>query len=733
MAAAPAITQLQGHAVSPGDWVVPLLERVDTLLALAVQQLNLGSPIPDAGSPIPGLFITAADVGPLLRRPPASSPYLGSTLPHPWRSLGDLEYPPWSHLKDVFGLDEFDLNVLALAMCVELDLKYQRIFAWLQDDLARLRPTVDLILNLFCPHPEDRIRGLSHFDDQSPLVRHGLVSLNPDPQQNVPPRLAFYVVPDLQIVDFVLRRSTLNNRLATVGKLVPPSRGRAQAPINGETRRGIERVIDVHRQTARSVRVHLPDLAGCGPMSIARWMSAEFNQPFLIIDLESIASNQDSADADLRVAVRYAMLHHCVLMLDGFTRLDHDVRRWLSRLAVERLAGFRGLAILDWTPDFQAVSSVEPNEHKHIVVEIDLPAIDTASRASIWRSAIADTDVDLGNPEIDLIANRYRLRPDQIRSAVDLAEGAALWHGHEAATIDTLMSAARRQSRSSLHRLARTRTPDRDWGDIVLPDDQRAQLREICDHAEYRHIVHHQWSRASHTSTAEGVNVLFSGPSGTGKTLAAEIIASELELELATINIAHTVSKYIGETEKNLDVVFEAAEESNAVLFFDEADAIFGKRSQVKDAHDRYANLEVGYLLQRIEAHDGIVILGTNLRSNMDDAFTRRLHHVVEFPFPDASLRRQIWQMHLHEGVAQAGDIDLPLLAHQFEIAGGSIRSIVVNATVFAAAQQQPVSMLHIIRATRREFQKMGRVCDEHAFGETMRWLESPVADSVTS
>jgi SpoVK/Ycf46/Vps4 family AAA+-type ATPase len=324
-----------------------------------------------------------------------------------------------------------------------------------------------------------------------------------------------------------------------------------------------------------------------------------------------------------------------------------------------------------------------------------------------------------------VLANRYRLRPDQIAASVHTAHGIAALGDSPAVTASALMSAARAQSYGALHTTAQVRRPNRDWDDIVLPRDQMDQLHEICDHAEYRHVVHREWAKEQRTPSPNGLNALFSGPSGTGKTLAAEIIAGELGLDLATVEIARIVSKYIGETEKNLDLIFDAAEQSNAVLFFDEADAIFGKRSPVKDAHDRYANLEVGYLLQKIENHEGIVILCTNLRSNMDDAFARRLHHVVEFPFPDASLRLQIWRKHLHDRIPQAADLDLDLLARQFDIAGGSIRSIVVNACVFAAAAHQPVSMRHLTLATRREFQKMGRVCDGQTFGQTMRWLDA--------
>jgi hypothetical protein len=426
--------------------------------------------------------------------------------------------------------------------------------------------------------------------------------------------------------------------------------------------------------------------------------------------------------------VRYAWLHDCVLRVVGIESVAPEHRQYMEHLVSAITEAFPGVLVVDGGPGSQPFRGDGMAGEDCIAFHIDLPPIDGATRGPVWRAAIERASIAIPTRDIDLLAHRYRLRPDQIGASVHAAEGIAAWQGFPSVTTSTLMMAARAQSYSDLNSMAQVRVPDRGWDDIVLPPDQTDQLHEICDHAEYRHVVHREWAKAHRTAAPGGLNTLFSGPSGTGKTLAAEIIAGELGLDLATVNIAHTISKYIGETEKNLDRIFMAAEQSNVVLFFDEADAIFGKRSQVKDAHDRYANLEVGYLLQKIENHEGIVVLCTNLRSNMDDAFARRLHHVVEFPFPDASLRHEIWHKHLHERIPKADDLDLQLLARQFDIAGGSIRSIVVNACVFAAAGEEAVGMRHIIRATRREFQKMGRVCDEHAFGETTRWLDGEVS-----
>jgi SpoVK/Ycf46/Vps4 family AAA+-type ATPase len=285
-------------------------------------------------------------------------------------------------------------------------------------------------------------------------------------------------------------------------------------------------------------------------------------------------------------------------------------------------------------------------------------------------------------------------------------------------THEDLLTAAREQSRHDIEALARKVESNYTWNDIVLPHDQLVQLKEICNQARYRHIVYGEWGFERKLHLGRGLSVLFSGLSGTGKTMAAEVLAHTLALDLYKIDLSQIINKYIGETEKNLDRIFQAAEGTNAILFFDEADALFGKRSQVHDAHDRYANIEVGYLLQKLEEYDGIVILATNLRNNMDEAFTRRLKFIVEFPFPDEPYRGSIWRKQFPAAAPLDEDIDFDFLARQFRVAGGNIKNIVLNASFLAASDESSIHMKHLILAARREFQKMGIICTEAIFGE---------------
>jgi SpoVK/Ycf46/Vps4 family AAA+-type ATPase len=342
---------------------------------------------------------------------------------------------------------------------------------------------------------------------------------------------------------------------------------------------------------------------------------------------------------------------------------------------------------------------------------VALPAPDFEARRAMWSRHLETLD-PLLPLAADGLAGKFLLSAAQIADAIQTARGNALWRApsNPAVTLDDLYSAARAQSTPILSNLAHKIIPRFGWDDIVLPTDQIQQLREMGNHVEHHHTVYSRWGLERRLGLSQGLMALFAGPSGTGKTMAADILARALGLDLYRIDLSGVVSKYIGETEKNLQHIFNEAETSNAILFFDEADALFGKRSEVKDAHDRYANIETAYLLQKMEEYAGVVILATNLKMNLDEAFMRRMHFVVDFPMPEEDDRRRIWATALPPELPLAADVDLDFMARKFRLAGGHIRNIVVAAAFLAAADGRVVGMPHLIAATRREFQKIGRM-----------------------
>ena len=326
-----------------------------------------------------------------------------------------------------------------------------------------------------------------------------------------------------------------------------------------------------------------------------------------------------------------------------------------------------------------------------------------AEQAELWSKSLREA-----LPEtIDSLVAQFDLAPVAIRSAVHRTAGTLHRRAISASNklSAALWDACRTEVRPRLEGLAQRIEPVATWQDLVLPEREREQLRHILLHVRHRTRVYESWGFVERTSRGLGISALFAGPSGTGKTTAAEVLANELRLDLFRIDLSQVISKYIGETEKNLSRVFDAAEQGAAVLLFDEADALFGKRTEVKDSHDRYANIEVSYLLQRMESYRGVAILTTNRKSSLDQAFLRRLRFVVEFPFPEAPQRAEIWRR-IFPSRTPVQDLNFERLA-RLRVSGGNIHNIAMGAAFLAADAGQPVGMEHLLAAARTEFVKI--------------------------
>jgi hypothetical protein len=434
----------------------------------------------------------------------------------------------------------------------------------------------------------------------------------------------------------------------------------------------------------------------------AVWCATNASLPLMRIDL----SNTDPNDPDL--AQNLGVIFRDI-RLTGFLPYFLGLQACLEKDSIKS----KFLTDLDSLPNPIILSSSHrwlpegADRNRRIVwVEHPIPSYD--QRLQLWEHFLKGQAIADGL-DLDRLAGQFQLTSGQIRDAVATALDEARTHrGISEERI--LLNAARLHSNPRLSNLARKISTRYTWSDIILPEDQLSLLHEIVHAVRQRHRVLESWGVGEKLVNNRGVTILFSGPPGTGKTMAAEVISGELGLDLYKINLSTIVSKYIGETEKNLERIFSEAEASNAILFFDEADALFGKRSEVRDSHDRYANIEISYLLQRMEAYDGVTILATNLRANLDQAFTRRLQFAVDFPFPDEEYRLRIWQTLFPGDVPRASDLDFPWLAQHFKLAGGNIRNIIVGAAYLAAADGGQVQMHHLTHSTRRELQKMGRL-----------------------
>jgi SpoVK/Ycf46/Vps4 family AAA+-type ATPase len=605
------------------------------------------------------------------------------------------------------------MDVVILALAPELDLRYERLYAYLQDDVTRKRPSVDLALNLFCLSREERIERRQHFSSQAPLIGQRILRLFADPNHLQPPLLSYYIKLDDQLVAFLLQEQSLDSRLTSFCRLIDPTVSLADLPLSADVKQGLSHVAIQTAHASRPRILYFRGSRGAEKRRAAEAMAAEGGTSLLSVDLSrAISGNSDVADT-LRLAFREAWFHGSVLYLDNLDALRAEGHSAQYELLLDALSDYSGTTILagvePWVPS-RGLLGV-------LTVEFSTPQL--AERRQCWQNSLEAMGASIDTQDVNTLAERFQLNAGQIAEAVATAVNQSDWRAlSESADLSPvakplgreLFAAARVQTRHDLAPLAQRIEPVYSWDDIVLPPDELAQLREMCQRVAHRHRVLGEWGFDRKLSQGKGVNALFAGPSGTGKTMAAEIIASELELDLYKIDLSGVVSKYIGETEKNLHRIFRAAEQANAILFFDEADALFGKRSEVRDSHDRYANIEISYLLQQMEAYDGLSILATNLRKNLDEAFVRRLAFAIQFPFPDEANRLRIWQKIWPREIPLAADVELEALARQFKLSGGNIKNIALAAAFLAANDGGAVTMAHLLHATRREHQKMGKV-----------------------
>lgn len=722
-------------AVEPSarlDDLQTVMERLDLLLARAVAVAGDAEPIEEVHDPYRGLHVDLLDVERLLsRRPgvPLFAPAETSLLPRPSEALR-----PGSrlaYLRRAFGLSPFDIDALVLALAPEFDLRYEAVYAYLQDDVTRKRPSVDLALNLFCADAEAKLQQRARFMPDAPLIGQGLLTLNASVHHSQASSLGLALTLDDQVTRFLLGAPGLDRQLAGYCTLEEPATFLEALFLPPALERGLRRLAQQADGVGRPVALHLQGKPGVGQQAIAGCLAREIARPLLSLDLTRFDGTPEKRSRLLRRVSTAAKLHRAVLFVDGWDRPRAGENAAQDRPLAEggglddlaALHPGEGIVVLAGEQAWPLQSGAWADL---ITVPVAFP--DSALRRACWQANLSAVEVSLSDADLDALAGRFRLATNQIEQAVAGARSAAHWQSAclpggkvgapERPVIPAaeLFAAARSQSGHDLAALSRKIAPRQTWRDLVLPTDPLTQLKEICNQAKHRLVVHGDWGFGSKLSSGKGLTALFSGPPGTGKTMAAEVIARELELDLYKIDLAQIVSKYIGETEKNLNRVFTAAEQANAILLFDEADAIFGKRSEVKDAHDRYANLEVAYLLQKMEDYEGISILTSNLRQNLDEAFTRRIGFIVEFPPPEEPSRREIWRGIWPKETPLASSVELELFAKQFKLAGGNIRNIAVAAAFLAADEGREVRTEHLLSATRREFKKMGRLIDEKAF-----------------
>ncbi len=611
----------------------------------------------------------------------------------------------FGRLARMAGLDSFESGCALLCLASETDLGIERVIGYVQDDVTKRRPRVDLALRLLKDEGED---SYGAFDAASRLRRLRLITLHDEPGQPHTPLRARYVGLDPRVVAYLDGHDGIEESLQLHAELLNLTASDADVSVAALAALPATSlappVIALQGPDSEAVRAVAGHLAqGSGLRLLAVGFAA--------------ASLDLGFELALTLALREGALQHAAVLLEGVDALTSDegdrLRQRLGDEPIAELVLLGSKAVFNWPG-----------------VTIPVPELGFERQRALWKEGLGE-DAGVTSTEVEALTGKFRLGTARIRGAVKAARGQATWRDPLSPSIGIadLYAAARTQSTPILNDLARKITPHYEWSDIVLPADAQDQLREMCAHVDHRHVVYEEWGLGKRLAMGKGLMALFAGQSGTGKTMAADVIAGTLGLDLYKIDLSGVVSKYIGETEKNLGTIFEEASTSNAILFFDEADALFGKRSEVKDAHDRYANIETAYLLQKMEEYSGVVVLATNLKMNLDEAFLRRLHFVIDFPMPDEDDRRKIWTTTMPATMPVDPDVDVVFLARQFKIAGGNIRNIVLAGAFMAASEGSAVAMRHLIRGVRREYQKLGRMVTDTEFGPYVELLRPAKAE----
>jgi SpoVK/Ycf46/Vps4 family AAA+-type ATPase len=599
---------------------------------------------------------------------------------------GNAQDAPIMELAQRFGLSQFEMDVLLLCAAAELHPEIPALCAAVQGDERLRYPTFQLLLSSF---PDANWNALK----PGAALRHWKLVEAAQAESLSSAQLRI----EEPVLYALLGSPSLDERLQPLldpidPPLVLPASYRAQA----------EKLAALWSTAPRTHIAHLQGTAAKGKRSLAAAACAALGLRLYSLRIAQLPAVAADRELIIRLLERDAALCGFALLLD---MEDSGPSDWLAASSIADR--FQGTAMI--------CGSARTGLRMRNVVSFAIDRPSPGDQRALWAFALGEHAARF-NGELDRVATQYSFDCEsilsagqQVRERLQAGETEGLSPG------ELLLEVCRADSRPELDSLAQRIEVRAGWESIVLPEATLETLHAIAAQVRQQGKVLERWGFAAQTARGLGISALFHGQSGTGKTLAAEVLAHELKLDLFRIDLSQMVSKYVGETEKNLRAVFDAAEHTGSVLLFDEADALFGKRSEVRDSHDRYANIEVSYLLQRMEAYRGLAILTTNLRAGMDTAFLRRIRFFVSFPFPDQGLRRRIWER-MFPSSMPAERLDFDKLS-RLNLAGGSIRNIALNAAYIAADRNEPVRMAHLLVAARRECAKLERSLSEAEVG----------------
>lgn len=600
-------------------------------------------------------------------------------------------------IASLFGLNVVEEICLFLSVLPEIDGAYGKVFGWLNGDPHKTRPVMEVaaVVMGFDQMMKSQVR--ERLEQDSSFVRY---ILEDGWKESKEPFWSRELVPDSRIAGWVLGIETGTEALKQYSAWITPE---DKKELEEESRylsvllHACEICQEEQEQWEKQEKqkaVCLYGKEGGGKKELLKQYSEKTGKRILLLHWNQL--EEEKQNSLVGKAIREAVLTGSILAVeyDPTTEAKQQAELW------KELTGAPSPLIL--------ISQEQPSKPEEASVELIPVHIEDPTyeeRCAIWQHYLEQYGIE--TEEGTRLAVKFAFLPGQIRGAVRHYKNALRMHSEETTS---LYESCFSQLNHQLYERASKINTKYSWNQLILPDSQKQLMHDICAQMENKYTVYDTWGFGKTVAYGKGVTVVFSGPPGTGKTMAAQILAKELNLELFKIDLSQMVSKYVGETEKNLASVFHEAEISNAILFFDEADSLFGQRSEVKSSNDRYANLETSYLLQRLEEYEGMTVLATNYLKNIDEAFMRRMKYIIQFQFPDAAARQQIWRVTMPKEAPISPDIDYEFLGNNLELAGGSIKNVVVYAAFMAADQGKCIGMGELLKAARYEMQKTGKI-----------------------
>lgn len=613
---------------------------------------------------------------------------------------------PLRYIARLFELNWLEYQLLLLCLAVEIDQKYEKVYAYLQDNITLKRPSLSLLIsiNSFREINEAMIQGI--LNETGNLLKYQLVTQLSEDQYSVAIlRSRFYRI-DKDLMLFLVYGCTPDDiPVAHVELRQVPQ---VQMPVTKYQQKQRDNILErLTRMTAGGI-IHIYGDTGLGKKTLIHSLLQEKSSAYISLNINKLFISA-GYERQLHYLIGFAVIHKLPIVLfgldlaiDGVNVEPALITNLFEIIARHKLLVFsvgKNKLHLDEVPEYGDL------------LQMPLGYPDYRDQNTLWEHYLNKVNgCKVGKLALNDIARRYQLTPAQIQNAAKLYFLQATT-GFNKSLLNQVCIEVSRKIKDDMVTVIK---PKYTWDDIVLPENTISLLRLICEQSKNRSKVMQDWGFQEKLHYGYGLSVLFSGPPGTGKTMAAHVMANSLGLECYKIDLSGVVSKYIGETEKNLEKIFNEAQSCNAILFFDEADALFGKRTEVSDAHDRYANLETSYLLQKMEEYNGIAILATNLRSNMDDAFIRRIRFIVDFPFPNELSRQQIWSKARPAKAPVADSVDFDYLAKQLKISGANIKNILLNAAFSAASQGGEITLSTITDSAKLEYQKIGKSWNEN-------------------